>query len=280
MASYPYNSTSSSGFDISSLSDPFLHNPDDFNGVLCGGSASLQSPVLNSEKGELVKAPGRLGKKGALEAKALAALKKHSEAERRRRERINGHLATLRGFVSCTEKMDKATVLAEVIRQVKELKKKAVEASKGFLFPMDSDEVKVEPFDDEGGDGTQSYKASVCCDYRPELLSELRQALDALQLDMVKAEISTLGCRVESTFVFCKGGSFINIENCQLLACTVKQALSNVLDKTSTSLEYSPRTSPPSKRPRICFSSTSTSSSCNDETMHPVFVDPAKVDMS
>lgn len=48
--------------------------------------------------------------------------------------------------------MDKATLLAKVISQVKELKKNAVEASNGFLTPMDPDEVKVEPYDDEGKD--------------------------------------------------------------------------------------------------------------------------------
>ncbi|KAK7275859.1 hypothetical protein RIF29_16985 [Crotalaria pallida] len=56
--------------------------------------------------GELVKCPAataRIGLKN--EAKALAALKNHSEAERRRRERINGHFATLRGLVPSTEKM-------------------------------------------------------------------------------------------------------------------------------------------------------------------------------
>lgn len=62
--------------------------------------------VLDSEKGELVKAPARVGKKGVSEAKALAALKSHSEAERRRRERINAHLTTLRSLVPCTDKVN------------------------------------------------------------------------------------------------------------------------------------------------------------------------------
>ena len=35
-------------------------------------------------------------------------------------------------------------------------KENGVEASKGFLIPMDADEVKVEPYDDEGGDGSMS----------------------------------------------------------------------------------------------------------------------------
>ncbi|KAJ6377282.1 hypothetical protein OIU76_026287, partial [Salix suchowensis] len=63
-----------------------------------------QALMLDAEKGELVKAPARIGKKGLSEAKDLGALKSHSEAERRRRERINSHLATLRGLVPCAEK--------------------------------------------------------------------------------------------------------------------------------------------------------------------------------
>ena len=51
---------------------------------MIGGSAPSHSLVMDSEKGELVKAPARLGKKGVSEEKTLAALKSHSEAERRR----------------------------------------------------------------------------------------------------------------------------------------------------------------------------------------------------
>lgn len=42
---------------------------------------------------------------GGREEKAAMALKSHSEAERRRRERINAHLATLRTMVPCTDKV-------------------------------------------------------------------------------------------------------------------------------------------------------------------------------
>lgn len=104
MDSYSF-SNSSYGSDFSSLFDPFSHSSGGFSGVLRGGSAVPQSLVLDSKRGELVKAPARVGKKGVSEAKALAALKNHSEAERRRRERINAHLSTLRGLVPCNEKV-------------------------------------------------------------------------------------------------------------------------------------------------------------------------------
>lgn len=259
-----YDKTSSPGSDISGLFNPSLHNHGVSNGISRGGLSSQHSLVFESEKGELEKCPSttRVGKNEICETKALAALKNHSEAERRRRERINGHLATLRGLVPSTEKMDKATLLAEVISQVKELKKNAVEASKGFLIPMDADEVKVEPYDNGGGYESMSYSATICCDFRPEILSDLRQTLDSLPLHLVKAEISTLAGRMKNVFVFtcCKGN--IHIEACQALANTVHQALCSVLDKASASLEFSPRTSHASKRRRLCFIETSTSS-CN-----------------
>ncbi|KAK0579242.1 hypothetical protein LWI29_023296 [Acer saccharum] len=154
----------------------------------------------------------------------MAALKSHSEAERRRRERINAHLGTLRGLVPCTTKMDKAALLAEVINQVKELKKNAMETGKGYLIPMDADEVK---------------------------------ALDALPLKMIKAEISTLGERLKNVFVFtsCNEGNTDNAEaSSQLLASAVHQALSSVLDKASPLPEYSPRTTLPNKRAGSPFS--------------------------
>lgn len=65
-------------------------------------------------------------------------------------------------LIRCSQ-MDKATLLAEVINQVKVLKKNVMEASKVYLIPMD-DEVKVEPRSDAAVEGTFLFKASICCD--------------------------------------------------------------------------------------------------------------------
>lgn len=104
-----YEKSSSSGSDISGLFNPTLQSVGaSSNGeVAKDGLSSAHSLVYESEKGELVKcsSAARVGKNEICEAKALAALKNHSEAERRRRERINGHLATLRGLVPSTEKV-------------------------------------------------------------------------------------------------------------------------------------------------------------------------------
>ena len=147
--------------------------------------------------------------------------------------------------------MDKATLLAEVIRQVKELKKNATEASEGLILPKEVDEVRVEPHDD-GTDGSLSFRASVCCDYQPELLSYIKQALDTLPVNTVKAEISTLGGRMKNVFVFT--GNSNNAKAHMILASSVHQALSSILDKVSTSSGFSPRTThPKKKRQRASF---------------------------
>lgn len=105
MNSYSFLSNCSYGSDYSSLFDPFSHSFGALDSVWPGGSMLSNSLILDTEKGELVKTSSGVGKKDASEAKALAALKNHSEAERRRRERINSHLSTLRGLVPCTEKV-------------------------------------------------------------------------------------------------------------------------------------------------------------------------------
>lgn len=209
--------------------------------------------VLDGEKGELVKTSGRLGKGNEVsDAKTLAALKSHSEAERRRRERINAHFATLRGLVPSNEKMDKATLLAEVISQVKQMKKTAACASEGLHIPMDHDEVKVEEFEEnqENGLDTFSLKASLCSDYRPGLLSDLRQSIDGLPAKLLRAEISTLGGRVKSVFFL--DASEEGPEARDALISSVHSALSNILDKVSASAEYA-QSLFPRKRPRASY---------------------------
>lgn len=73
-----------------------------FQGVMRNGLSSSSSLVLDSEKGELV----RDAQQGVKPEKALIALRNHSEAERRRRERINGHFTTLRSLIPGTDKVN------------------------------------------------------------------------------------------------------------------------------------------------------------------------------
>ncbi|KAL9669477.1 hypothetical protein QQ045_007024 [Rhodiola kirilowii] len=196
--------------------------------------------VADSEDEELAKCLGKEKKKNARNEKAVVTLKNHSEAERRRRERINGHLATLRGLVpSSNEKiqMDKATLLAEVISQVKKLQEQAKQVSKGLLMPMDADELIVEPLHVESETRVITFKASLCCDFRPDLFSALKQAIGALKLKTLHSEISVLGERIKTLFILASSGcelmSINNPEARQNLANAILQALSSVLYKAS-----------------------------------------------
>lgn len=54
---------------------------------------------------------GKMSAQEIMEAKALAASKSHSEAERRRRERINNHLAKLRSLLPSTTKVSQYFII-------------------------------------------------------------------------------------------------------------------------------------------------------------------------
>lgn len=182
-----YNSFGSSG-----PKDPARPYPQHI--TLNGGSL-----VLDTARGELVNA-SKMTPKEILEAKALAASKSHSEAERRRRERINTHLATLRTLLPSSTKTDKASLLAEVIDQVKTLKRQVSEIYEYGPIPTDHDDISVEKVA-SAAEGRILIRASLCCDDRPELMTDLKEAIDTLRLRTLKAEISTLGGRIKNVFI-------------------------------------------------------------------------------
>ncbi|KAI9091966.1 hypothetical protein K1719_027901 [Acacia pycnantha] len=141
---------------------------------------------------------GKMTAQEIMDAKALAASKSHSEAERRRRERINNHLAKLRSLLPSTTKTDKASLLAEVIQHVKELKRQTSLIAETSPVPTEVDELTVDTADDDDMDGKFVIKASFCCEDRSDLLPELIKTLKALKLRTLKAEITTLGGRVKN----------------------------------------------------------------------------------
>ncbi|KAG4205076.1 hypothetical protein ERO13_A04G081400v2 [Gossypium hirsutum] len=100
MAAYYFNDNIFlSGNCYSGFLDPFSRDLGPCNGI-------SQSLVLDNEKSELVvKSPVKVGKKSVAEEKVIAALKSHSKAERRRRERINAHLDTLRTLLPYRKKV-------------------------------------------------------------------------------------------------------------------------------------------------------------------------------
>ncbi|PON35355.1 Basic helix-loop-helix transcription factor [Parasponia andersonii] len=208
------------------------------NSSLRCGSASSSSLVLDSVRGELVEAPVKLERKGMSAERSMEALKNHSEAEKRRRARINTHFETLRSLVPGAKKMDKASLLAEVISHLKDLKRKAREAGEDCVLPKDSDEVKVESEDELEG-RPYSIRVSLSCDYKPGLLSDLRHALDALHMIIVRAEIVTLGCRMKNVFVIttCDEDKVEDNEIRRFRAKSICQALRSVINKFSASDE-------------------------------------------
>lgn len=247
----PYSATSwvqqlqgslpSDGFNVSApseLKDPGRHFSPHIS--LNGGSL-----VLDTARGELVNA-SKMTPKEILEAKALAASKSHSEAERRRRERINSHLNTLRKLLPSSTKTDKASLLAEVIDQVKMLKRQVTEIYEYGPMPTDHDELSVER-DPASGDGKLVIKASLCCDDRPELLTDLRHALETLRLRTLKAEISTLGGRIKNVFIMTMKEDTTEQDQDISVKC-VQEALREVMERAAGG-ELSPGSS--NKRQRL-----------------------------
>ncbi|KAL8035238.1 hypothetical protein ABFX02_12G084400 [Erythranthe guttata] len=168
-----------------------------------------------------------------MDAKALAASKSHSEAERRRRERINNHLAKLRSLLPSTTKTDKASLLAEVIQHVKELKRQTSQIAETSLVPTETDELTVDTSSDEHG--RPLIRASICCEDRSDLLPDLIKTLKDLRLRTLKAEITTLGGRVKNVLFITgedqeeelDGGEEYSISS-------IHEALKAVMEKSSS----------------------------------------------
>lgn len=133
--------------------------------------------------------------------------------------------------------MDKAALLGSVVDHVRDLKRKATEISKVIMIPTDVDEVTVDYINEDDGASSSKenvlLKACVCCDDRPELLSELNRALKSLRLSTVHADMMSLGGRMRSMFILCFRAN--NEEGGRVCTNTVKQSLKVVLNRIATS---------------------------------------------
>ncbi|KAL0449470.1 UNVERIFIED_CONTAM: Transcription factor [Sesamum latifolium] len=189
------------------------------------------------------------------EAKAAAASNSHKEAERRRRKRINGHIATLKSILPNTIKTDKASLLGETVRLVKELKKTTAEltainaetngelstTSLTLMFPSETDDLNVCHCENSG-----LIRAAFSCDDRPEMIPELIQALKSAEAKVVRAEMSTVGGRTKSVLwvkLGTTGESDAGLGR-------VRRELKKVVMEKSTSLAGSGQGLPGNKRPR------------------------------
>eukprot|EP00252_Welwitschia_mirabilis_P001792 TRINITY_DN11727_c0_g1_i1.p1 TRINITY_DN11727_c0_g1~~TRINITY_DN11727_c0_g1_i1.p1 ORF type:complete len:360 (+),score=33.39 TRINITY_DN11727_c0_g1_i1:405-1484(+) len=202
--------------------------------LLCGLNSAEQNSVLQVHHQPLLLSGKMMTPQEMVEAKALAASKSHSEAERRRRERINNHLATLRSLLPNTTKTDKASLLAEVIEHVKELKRLVEDIGQKSPVPSEADEVSVDHLDEEG---RLLLRASLCCEDRPDLLTDLIKTLRTLRLRTVKAEMATLGGRVKNVFVVTSGSDSVENPN------TNDHPLSNAMEGQESSASAGPSVS-------------------------------------
>lgn len=110
---------------------------------------------------------------------------------------------------------DKASLLAEVVRRVKELKETTSELAAAapshdnnneintsddhrnhdeyMMVPSEADELHLFHCDQYFG----TVKAVVCCEDRPELMSDVIRALNSVQARVVRAEMATIGGRTK-----------------------------------------------------------------------------------
>ncbi|XWS65311.1 hypothetical protein CRYUN_Cryun05aG0082400 [Craigia yunnanensis] len=161
--------------------------------------------------------------------RALAAMKNHKEAEKRRRERINSHLNRLRSLLPCNSKTDKASLLAKVVQRVKELKQQALGITELETLPSETDEITVLACD-YSSDGRLIFKASLCCEDRSDLLPELIEILKSLHLKTLKAEMATLGGRIRNVLIVATDKDH-SIESVHFL----QNALKSLLERSNSS---------------------------------------------
>ncbi|MFS7968807.1 putative transcription factor bHLH family [Helianthus anomalus] len=195
-----------------------------------------------------------VGDGGRDDGKVESASKNHSEAEKRRRDRINAHLSTLRKLVSSPEKMDKARLLGKVIEQVKQLNSETKELSKVLTIPTHLDEVIIDlDLNTMEPNSDVFIRASVCCEDRAELFSEIKQALKSLRLTMVQADMTSLGGRIVCNFILCVTNNNTNKEDITTLKESLKLLLGRIVASSSWTMSSHYRIK--SKRQRFFCSS-------------------------
>ncbi|KAJ6685664.1 TRANSCRIPTION FACTOR BHLH30 [Salix purpurea] len=140
-----------------------------------------------------------------------SSCKSHKETERRRRQRINAHLSTLRTLLPSPAKTDKASLLAQVVHHVRDLKMKAAGAARQYSNDCSSGLEPEEnwPYPGEVDEATLSccgheekmIKVSVCCEDRPGLNMDLTQAIKSVRAKAVRAEMMTVAGRTKTVVV-------------------------------------------------------------------------------
>lgn len=119
--------------------------------------------------------------------------------------------------------MDKASLLTEVVRELRELRRRAADlvgpnyhdGSWGPAFPGEADEVVLDWGDGGaggiapdvgggeggGGGGCTWATASVCCQDRSGLFTDVSEALRAARIRVARAEMATVGGRTKAVLL-------------------------------------------------------------------------------
>ncbi|XP_021273845.1 transcription factor bHLH131 isoform X2 [Herrania umbratica] len=168
-----------------------------YSSALCSRPNSLSQQVIPTIDILLKCLPRKTKSKAETN---IANAVRHRIAERHRRKRICQQYDILRSILPNLIKMDKASVLGETIRQVRELKKRVKETKavcRGSLegvLPGESDNLSLGYCENDGS----LLKATFSCDDRAELISDLTRAVRTVNGRVVRAEMVFLGGRNKS----------------------------------------------------------------------------------
>ncbi|KAK4722520.1 hypothetical protein R3W88_012753 [Solanum pinnatisectum] len=138
-------------------------------------------------------------------SKSKDAAVTHAVAERKRRERINSHLHTLKKLFPYLPKKDKPRVLTEAVTQLKELRKNVAQQLElsSLFIPSENDVVIINYCDNINEE--RNVKATICCEDRLSLNRDLSSAIRSIQGRVIKAEMATVGGRTKAELVVVLG---------------------------------------------------------------------------
>ncbi|CAH2058834.1 unnamed protein product [Thlaspi arvense] len=154
-----------------------------------------------------------------IESKEVAA-KKHSDAERRRRIRLNHHFATLRTILPNLVKKNKAYVLGETVRYLNELKKVVKDIPN---TPALEDNLRLGHCNNR-----DLARVVFSCSDREGLMSEVAESMKAAKAKTVRAEIMTVGGRTKCVL-------FVQVVNGNEGLINLKKSLKPLVNVTPSS---------------------------------------------
>ncbi|KAJ8765767.1 hypothetical protein K2173_014889 [Erythroxylum novogranatense] len=167
-----------------------------------GGGSSLSSGKMDfrNSVGMLTNYEKSLTRTVSKEEAQAIAPEKHKLSERNRRVRIASQFAALRAILPNLTKRNKASVLAEAIKQVRELEKVVSElratrdSSRDMecAFPGGRDTLRVENSEKHSRD---MVKVMFNCKDKRMLMSNVGKAVNSVGGKVVRAEMATVGGR-------------------------------------------------------------------------------------